>query len=372
MGSQVRKGRGALSNQDARYQSFVRISVDNGWDDPQPGPDKLPTKVTEDQSRSVIARNTSPDVPFEQSINPYRGCEHGCIYCFARPTHAYLGLSPGLDFETRIMAKPDAPGLLAKELSRPDYRCSIIAMGTNTDPYQPVERQYRITRGILEVLSRCNHPVGITTKSTMIERDIDILAPMAARGLAHACISVTTLDSDLSRRMEPRAAAPRKRLELIRRLVDAGIPTGVLVAPVIPVLTDHEIESILEAAAYAGAHSAGYVLLRLPLEVKDLFKEWLAEHKPLSAQHVMSLIRQSRQGRENDTVFGRRKRGTGVYADLISKRFQVATRKLGLPHVLAALDVRQFVAPGSMAADRLNSSHQKPGISSDHQLSLFE
>lgn len=341
----ILKGRAAITNRDSRYESCARVELDDGWDTYEDAVQKIVTTVTEDTSRSVIVRNTSPDVPFEQSVNPYRGCEHGCIYCFARPTHAYLGLSPGLDFETRLFAKPKAPSLLLEELSRTNYRCSTIAMGTNTDPYQPVERNYGITRGILQALSQCGHPVSITTKSGLIERDIDILAPMARRGLAHACVSVTTLDSELARKLEPRAAAPRRRIQIIRRLVEAGIPTGALVAPVIPILTDQEMESILRTVADAGAGYAGYVLLRLPLEVKDLFKEWLAQYHPLKAEHVMSVIRQSRQGKENDATFGRRKRGTGVYADLINKRFRVATRKLGLDQAPSPLDVTQFCPP---------------------------
>lgn len=352
MTARSQKGRGAISNREGRFEPYARIPVDDGWDHRNDEPEKFTTTVTVDASRGVIARNTSPDVPFEQSINPYRGCEHGCVYCFARPTHAYLGLSPGLDFETRILAKPDAPGLLIAELSKVDYRCSVIAMGTNTDPYQPVERKYRITRGILEVLGQCHHPVGITTKSALIERDIDILAPMAERGLAHAFVSITTLDSDLARIMEPRAAAPSRRLQIIRHLADAGIPTGVLVAPVIPVLTDREMEPILESAAHAGARSSAYILLRLPLEVKELFKEWLMEHRPLMAEHALSVIRQSRQGNENDAAFGRRQRGTGVHADMISKRFKLVARRLGLDQALPPLDVSQFRAPAPMGPQR--------------------
>ena len=284
-----RKGRGAVSNQTGRFEGYDAVAIDDGWNLP-PDEDLPPlrTTVTADTTRTIITRNTSPDVPFDRSINPYRGCEHGCVYCFARPSHAFLGLSPGLDFESRLFYKPDAAALLENELRKKSYKCDVMAMGTNTDPYQPIERDHKLTRQILEVLAAHNHPVGIVTKSSLVARDIDILAPMAEKKLAQVCLSVTTLDRDLSRRMEPRAPTPQRRLDTIRALTDAGIPCGVMAAPMIPVLTDPELESILEAAKEAGAHMAGYVLLRLPLEIKDLFREWLNAHAPLKADHVMS------------------------------------------------------------------------------------
>jgi DNA repair photolyase len=329
----VHKGRGATFNPRIRFESTELDPFDDGWeslarvreDDPPPR-----TEVTPDASRSVIARNTSPDIPFDRSINPYRGCEHGCVYCYARPTHAFLGLSPGLDFETKLRAKFDAARLLERELAKPGYRCQPLALGTNTDPYQPVERRLGITRGILEVLARCHHPATIVTKSAAVVRDLDLLAPMAHQNLVRVAISVTTLDGDLARRLEPRAAAPHRRLQAIRRLSGAGVPTAVMVAPIIPALTDHEIERILEVAAAAGAGSAGYVLLRLPHEVKELFEGWLESHAPARASHVLSLVRQCRGGRLYDATFGRRMRGEGPYARLIEQRFATARRRLGL------------------------------------------
>jgi len=344
---QVRKGRGALSNAEGRYEALRREEVDDGWSPEGPeSPGRIPTRVSEDRSRTVIARNDSPDIPFEQSINPYRGCEHGCIYCYARPTHAYLGLSPGMDFETRLFAKPDAPSLLRRELARPGYRCRLIALGTNTDPYQPVEKGRGITRGILEVLAEHDHPVSITTKSALVERDLDILAPMARRGLVQVHLSITTLDGNLARSLEPRAAAPGRRLRTVRALADAGVPVGVMVAPVIPALTDAELERIVEAAAGAGATGAGYILLRLPLEVAGLFEEWLREHVPLKADHVLSVIRQSRGGRDYDPAFGRRMRGTGVFADLLARRFAAAARRHGLDRPMPEPDPTRFRVPG--------------------------
>lgn len=342
---EARRGRGAISNASGRYEPVRHVTLDDGWgllDEPPP-PRK--TSVMLDTTRTIIARNASPDIPFDRSINAYRGCEHGCIYCFARPTHAYLGFSPGLDFESRLLAKPDAPALLEKELSRPDYRAQPIAMGTNTDVYQPVEKHYRITRGILEVLSRFNHPVSIVTKSALITRDIDILSDMASRGLAKAFVSVTTLDRGLARRMEPRAATPCRRLQTIRHLSDAGIPTGVMVAPVIPAINDMEIETILEAAHGAGAKSAGFVMLRLPMEIKTLFREWLAQEFPDRADKVMSLVRDVRGGRDNDAAFHTRMRGQGPYADMIAARFQIAVRRIGLNAAIRKLDVSQFRVP---------------------------
>lgn len=341
-----RKGRGALSNRTGRYEGWKREPFDDGWDDTDPEPPRLRTTLTRDTTRSVIAYNRSPDVPFDRSINPYRGCEHGCIYCFARPTHAYLGLSPGLDFESKLLYKPDAPALLRKELSHPRYRCAVIALGANTDPYQPVERKLELTRRILQVLQACAHPVTVVTKSALVERDIDILASMAARRLASVAVSVTTLDRGLARRMEPRATAPERRLRTIRTLTQAGVPVSALVAPVIPVLTDPELESILARAREVGAHSAGYVLLRLPLEIKDLFQEWLRAHYPLAADHVLRRIRDTRGGKLYDSTFGQRKRGRGAYADLVDRRFALACKRLGFPGA-PALDCTRFTRPGN-------------------------
>jgi DNA repair photolyase len=343
-----RKGRGAVSNESSRYDSAVRVPTDDGWgNDPDADPDLPPlrTTVMADASRTVIAHNKSPDIPFDQSLNPYRGCEHGCIYCFARPTHAYLGFSPGLDFETKLVAKFDAAEILERELRAKSYRCKVLAMGTNTDPYQPIERKYEITRRVLQVLSDYNHPVTIVTKSALVTRDIDVLAPMAARGLARVAISVTTLDADLARRMEPRASTPMKRIEAIKTLNAAGVPAGVMVAPIIPALTDSEMEKILDAAHGAGAESAGYVLLRLPLEIKDLFREWLETHAPGRAKHVLSLIRQSRDGRLNDPDFHTRFVGSGAYAEIIEQRFRLAVNRLGLDRNRWALDTSQFRLP---------------------------
>ncbi len=289
----------------------------------------LKTHVTIEHAKTIISRNASPDVPFTQSINPYRGCEHGCIYCYARPSHAYLNLSPGVDFETRLFAKVNAAELLRSELAKPGYQCELIALGANTDPYQPIEREYKITRGILEVLAECEHPVGIVTKNALVERDIDILAPMAEKNLVNVYLSVNNLDHDLARRLEPRCSAPARRLETIRRLSAAGIPVGVLVAPVIPFLTDHQIEPVLEAAYAAGARSAGYVLMRLPYELKDLFRNWLEVHYPLKAKHVMSRVQEMRGGRDNDPNFGSRMRGSGELADLLRKRFDIASKRCG-------------------------------------------
>ncbi len=327
----ARKGRGALSNRPGRYEPGERPREDDGW--PEPTAEDLPplrTTVAIDSSRSAIAWNESPDVGFDRSVNPYRGCEHGCIYCFARPTHAYLGLSPGLDFETSLFAKPEAPRLLAEELSKPGYRPAPLGLGTNTDPYQPIEREMRITRGVLEVLAAFNHPVTIVTKSNLVLRDIDILAEMARRSLANVTLSITTLDKRLARTMEPRAPAPTRRLAAIRDLAAAGIPVGVLAAPMIPALNDMELEAILAAAAEAGASAAGYVLLRLPLEIKDLFGEWLEAHAPGKAKHVLNLLRDMRRGSLYVDAFGERQRGQGAYAELLAKRYQLAVRRHGL------------------------------------------
>ncbi len=339
-----RKGRGAVSNRAGRFEPHTREAVDDGWpagEEPPP----LRTTVTPDSSKTIIARNASPDVPFDRSINPYRGCEHGCVYCFARPTHAFLGLSPGLDFETRLFYKPEAARLLEDELRDPGYRCRTMAMGTNTDPYQPIEREYRITRSVLEVLSDCNHPVGIVTKSGLVVRDLDILAPMAARGLAFVCVSVTTLDRGLARLLEPRAPTPARRIDTIGQLADAGVPTGVMAAPMIPGLTDHEMEAILEAARAAGARSAGHVLLRLPREIAGLFTEWLETHRPDRAARVLSLMRQSHGGKVYRSGYGRRMRGEGPYAALMAKRFEAARKRLGFTGRGATLDTAQFRRP---------------------------
>jgi DNA repair photolyase len=326
-----RRGRGAGINPEGRFEKIEREVFDDGWEQPDDGElPPLKTFVTVEYAKSIISRNDSPDIPFTQSINPYRGCEHGCVYCYARPSHAYVNLSPGVDFETRLFAKVNAAELLRAELAKPSYRCSLISLGANTDPYQPIEREYKITRGILEVLAACEHPVGIVTKNAMIERDIDILAPMAEKNLATVFISINNLDHDLARRLEPRCSAPARRLEAIRRLSAAGIPVGVLVAPVIPFLTDHQIEPVLEAAHDAGARSAGYVLMRLPWEVKDLFRDWLHTHYPLKAEHVMSRVHQMRGGRDNDPRFGSRMRGSGELADLLRKRFDIACARLGI------------------------------------------
>jgi DNA repair photolyase len=349
-----RKGRGAVSNAAGRFEPTRRERVDDGWNSPdEEEPPPLRTSVAIDATKTAIVRNQSPDIPFDRSVNPYRGCEHGCVYCFARPTHAYLGLSPGLDFESRLTAKPEAPKLLAAELRKPGYRVEPLALGTNTDPYQPIEREYKITRGILEVLRDFDHPLVITTKSALVTRDIDILAPMAARNLARVAISVTTLDPALARVMEPRAPRPERRLGAIRALAQAGIPTAVMTAPMIPALNDAELESLLEAAAAAGATSAGYVLLRLPLEIKDLFSEWLEAHFPGRAKHVLNRIRDIRGGRLNNAEFGTRFVGQGPYAELIRKRFRLACARLKLNRGRWDLDLTRFKPP-PRAGDQLS------------------
>ena len=354
------KGRGAVSNRTGRFEAQERVAVDDGWEHAAvPGDDDEDlapsprTSVAIDATRTIIARNDSPDIPFDRSINPYRGCEHGCIYCFARPTHAFLGLSPGLDFETRLTMKPDAARLLERELRKPGYRCDVLAMGTNTDPYQPVERKYKITRQILEVLSAYNHPVCITTKSASVTRDIDILADMAKRGLAAVSVSVTTLDRDLARVMEPRASSPPRRLNAIAALSKAGIPTSAMVAPIIPAINDAEIERILAACAAAGAAQADYVLLRLPLEIKGLFEEWLETHQPAKARRVLDLIRDVRDGKLNSAEFGKRMTGSGPFAELVRSRFKIACRKLGLDRRQRTLDVTKFKLP-PRAGDQLS------------------
>jgi DNA repair photolyase len=349
--------RGTRSQIQGRFEAEQRDPFDDGWTAEDDAPVPLATTVTEERARSILSRNTSPDVPFEQSINPYRGCEHGCIYCYARPSHSYLELSPGLDFETRLFAKTNAAELLRRELRRPGYRPSPIAFGANTDCYQPAERRHRIMRALLEVLAECGHPLTIVTKSALIERDIDLLAPMARRNLVKAFVSVTTLDHRLARTLEPRAASPRRRLDAIRALAAAGIPCGVMVAPVIPALTDKSVEAVLEAAAGAGARMAGWILLRLPNEVRPLFKEWLAAHHPQRAEHVISIVRQSRGGRENDPNFGSRMTGSGNFVDLIGKRFDLACRRLDLnreeDHLASrgGLDCSQFRPPAAPSQD---------------------
>ena len=339
------RGRGARSNASGRYERETRVLVDDGWTNEDETPPALKTEVLRDSSRTIITRNASPDISFDRSINPYKGCEHGCVYCFARPTHAYLGLSPGADFESRIFAKPNAAELLARELAHPGYVPRVMAMGTNTDPYQPLEKSLKITRSILEVLRDFRHPVGIVTKSPLILRDLDILGPMAEMGLARAALSITTLDRKLARAMEPRAGTPSRRLEAISGLTRAGVPASVMFAPVIPALNDDEMESVLDAAVKAGATSAGYVLLRLPLEIKDLFREWLEEKAPNRAKHVISLIKQMRGGKEYDSQWHTRMKGTGPYAEMIGRRFQMAVKRLGLNRERTALATNLFRRP---------------------------
>jgi DNA repair photolyase len=323
-----RRGRGAGLNPAGRFEPVTRHAFDDGWESLEDLP-PFRTDVQVEKPRTIITRNSSPDISFDRSVNPYRGCEHGCVYCFARPSHSYMGLSAGLDFESKLFAKPDAPRLLEREISKPGYIAKTIAIGTNTDPYQPIEKEWRIMRQLLEVLSAANHPVGIVTKSALVTRDIDLLAPMAQRGLAKVALSVTTLDRRLARRMEPRAATPARRLEAMKALTEAGIPTSVMVAPVIPGLNDHEMERILDSAHAAGAREAGYVLLRLPHEVSPLFKEWLLRHYPDRYRHVMSLVRSMRDGKDYDAEFGKRMRGAGPYAWQLGRRFTLATRRLG-------------------------------------------
>ena len=340
------KGRGAPSNPEGRFESLVRTREDDGWeadDEPLPRP---ATTVTEEHARSIISRNDSPDIHFTQSVNAYRGCEHGCIYCYARPSHAYLNLSPGIDFETRLFAKTNAAELLRKELAKSSYVCSPINLGANTDPYQPIERRYRITRAVIEVFAEHEHPFTIVTKNALVERDIDLLAPLARKNLVHVFVSVTSLDNKLAATLEPRASAPHRRLKAIATLAAAGVPCGVMVAPIIPMVTDRWLESILEGAANAGARVAGYTIVRLPYELKSLFREWLDVHVPERPAHVMSLIQQMRGGRDNDPRFGSRMRGEGEFAELIRQRFLVTTRKLGLGRGRdVPLDSSRFVPP---------------------------
>ncbi|MEZ2222317.1 PA0069 family radical SAM protein [Rhizobium sp. RCC_161_2] len=339
-----RRGRGAGLNPSGRFEPLQRETFDDGWQTLEELP-PFKTEVQIEKPRTAITRNESPDIPFDRSINPYRGCEHGCIYCFARPTHAYMGLSAGLDFEAKLFAKPDAAKLLERELAKPGYKPRVIAIGTNTDPYQPIEKEWRIMRQILEVLNKANHPVAIVTKSALVMRDIDILKEMAAKNLVRVGLSVTTLDRKLARTMEPRAATPQRRLEAIRALSKAGIQTAIMVAPIIPALNDHEIERILDAGKAAGAMEASYVILRLPLEVSPLFRDWLLQNYPDRYRHVMSLIRSMRGGKDYDADFSKRMKGAGPYAWQISRRFEMATRRLELTRRNIALRDDLFVPP---------------------------
>ena len=351
---EIQRGRGAASNPDGRYESLQRVAEDDGWGGLDAPLAALRTTLNIDTAKRVINYNDSPDIPFDRSLNPYRGCEHGCVYCFARPTHTYLGLSAGQDFESRLFYKPDAPQRLLTELAHPKYACQPIALGINTDSYQPVERKLELTRRLLAILAAHKHPVSLITKSALIERDVDLLSQLACDGLVHVFVSITTLDRDLARTLEPRAAQPERRLETVAALAQAGIPVGVMVAPVIPVLTDPALEGILKRAREAGAQEAAYVLLRLPHEVKDLFCGWLAAHAPDAAQHVMNRVRETRSGKDYDTKFGERMRGSGIYAQLIRDRFHLAYKRLGYPG-MAPLRTDLFQPP------------QLPGA----QLSLF-
>jgi DNA repair photolyase len=329
IGRKAFKGRGALSNPAGRFERQTLEAVDDGWY-VEEQPESIATTLEPDRARGIITTNNSPDIPFEYSINPYRGCEHGCLYCYARPSHAYMGLSAGIDFETRLFYKADAGKVLEEELARPGYVCKPITVGANTDPYQPVERQMLVTRSVLEVLARTRHPVSIISKSALVLRDLDLLTDLARDDLVSVAISITTLSAETKRSLEPRTASPQARLRAVRELNAAGVPTGVMVAPVIPAITDHEMEAILEAATDAGARWAGYVLVRLPYEIKDLFRDWLTEHFPDRAAHVMSLIRDMRGGRDNDPRFGTRMRGTGPIAELLRNRFKIACKRLNL------------------------------------------
>ncbi|HTV85477.1 MAG TPA: PA0069 family radical SAM protein [Dyella sp.] len=342
------KGRGAASNPEGRFETIRHHAEDDGWqqavlDQETPRPC---TQVTEERARSVITHNDSPDIHFSQAMNPYRGCEHGCIYCFARPTHSYLNLSPGLDFETKLRAKTNFAQVLRAELTKPGYVVSPINIGSSTDPYQPIEKRWRITRAALEVLAQCRHPCVIVTKNALVERDLDLLVPMARERLVQVFVSVNSLDNHLAAKLEPRASAPHRRIKAIRTLAQAGVPVGVLVAPIIPALNDCDMEAVIEQAAQAGAACAGYTVLRLPLELKALFRQWLALHAPQRAEHVMSLVRQMNQGRDYDSNFATRMRGQGVFADLLRKRFELACRRhdLGRTRELA-LDGTRFVPP---------------------------
>ena len=365
----LRRGRGAVSNPANRFETTSAGPFDDGWDTQDAdlaAPPPLATTLIRDASRSAISWNTSPDIGFDRALNPYRGCEHGCIYCYARPTHAYLGYSPGLDFETKLVFKPDVAALLEKELRKPGYTPRPLALGSNTDPYQPIERTLHLTRAVLEVLDRFSHPVTIVTKSAGVLRDVALLAGMAQRGLVRVCVSVTTLDAGLARRMEPRAATPARRLAAIAGLARAGVPVGVMAAPMIPGLNDTEMERILRAAAQAGAGTAAYVLLRLPHELREMFQDWLAEHVPDRARHVLSLIRETRAGALSDPRFGHRMQGAGVYADLLAHRFARCARQFGLADARAPLDCSRFAVP-----DPAPGSGAGSGAGSGRQLSLL-
>ena len=350
MAAPATKGRGSRSNRSGRYEPVAHENFDDGWSEADEAAPPLKTTLTPERAKTIITRNDSPDVGFDRSINPYRGCEHGCIYCYARPAHAWMGLSPGLDFESRLFFKPEGPRLLEQELSKRNYVCKPIHIGGNTDPYQPVERDLLITRGVLEVLERFGHPFSIITKSNLIARDADIMGRMAARGLCVAMVSITTLDRGLARAMEPRAATPQRRLDAVRVLADAGVPVGVGFAPVIPGLNDHELEAVLKAAADHGAQRAMYVALRLPLEIKDLFREWLADARPDRAARVMSLVRQTRGGRDYDPEWKQRMKGSGPVADLIAARFKAALKRYGLDRERMDLDTTQFKVPADARA----------------------
>jgi DNA repair photolyase len=342
------KGRGAASNPEGRFETIRHHAEDDGWQHAVLDEDlaRPRTEVTEECARSVITRNDSPDIYFSQAMNPYRGCEHGCIYCFARPTHSYLNLSPGLDFETKLRAKTNLADVLRADLAKPSYVVSPINIGSNTDPYQPIEKRWRLTRAALEVLSECNHPCTIVTKNALVERDLDILAPMARRRLVQVFISVNSLDNQLAAKLEPRATAPHRRIKAIRTLTDAGVPVGVLVAPIIPALNDRDMEAVLEQAAIAGASCAGYTVLRLPYELKTLFRQWLELHTPQRAAHVMSLVQQMNQGLDYDSNFATRMRGQGVFADLLRRRFEIACRRHGLGRARELqLDTSRFMPP---------------------------
>lgn len=345
VGAERRKGRGAVSNAAGRYD-LARAEEWDGWDIPEPRPN-LRTQVTVEAPRSVISYNRSPDLPFDRSVNPYRGCEHGCVYCFARPSHAYLGLSPGLDFETRLIARPTAAQVLRRELAARSYRVAPMALGTNTDPYQPIEKKWQVTREVLKVLQDFRHPVAIVTKGALVERDLDILAPMAEQGLVRVGVSLTTLDAGLSRAMEPRAPGPERRLEVMRRLTGAGVPVRVMASPLVPGLTDHELEAMLEAARDAGAQAASWIMLRLPREVSALWQEWLAEHVPGRAGRVMARLREMHGGQDYDARWGRRMRGEGHYAAMVAQRFAKATRRLGLERDSPPLRCDLFAVPGA-------------------------
>jgi DNA repair photolyase len=339
------RGRGARSNATGRYESQVREAFDDGWEADDEAPAQLATTVTAEKAKVIITRNDSPDIGFNASINPYRGCEHGCIYCYARPAHAYMGLSPGLDFESKLFFKPQAAALLERELAKPRYVPEVIHIGGNTDPYQPLERRLRVTRGVIEVLSRFNHPFSIITKSALVLRDLDLIAPMAAKNLVRVAVSITSLDRKLARSMEPRAATPERRLAAVKALSDAGVPVIAMFAPAIPALNDHEMEAVLERAAEAGARGAGFVTLRLPMEIADLFQEWLATDQPDRAKHVMSLVRQMRGGKTYDSRWGARMKGEGPIAALMSRRFKMAKARLGLDAPLPDLDLTRFRIP---------------------------